>query len=335
MTDLTTTYLGLRLRSPIVASASTFTGELDNLVRLEDAGVAAVVLPSLFEEQLVHESLAVDQLLNTGSHGAEADGYFPALDDYNTGPDQYLNLLERAKQRLRVPVIASLNGVSFGGLIHYARLLQTAGADALELNMYFVAADPDHTSLDVEQQYLDLVAGVRAAIDIPLAVKIGPAFTALAHTARELVGAGADGLVLFNRFYQPDIDLETLEVAPHLVLSTPDELRLPLRWIAILHRRIGASLAATTGVHAAGDVAKVLLAGGDVAMMASALLKYGPEHVAVVEAGLRSWMAAHDYESVEQFRGSLAQRAVPDPEAYERANYMRTILSYTPEGSRR
>src|SRR4051794_9116854 len=327
MTDLTTRYLGLELRSPIVASASPLTGNLRTLHELEAAGVGAVVLPSLFEEQLVHDSLNIDHLLSIGG-GAEAAGYFPALDDYNTGPDHYLDLLERAKEALEIPVIASLNGFSFGGLIHYARLLQTAGADALELNLYFVAADPDHSAADIERQYLDLVAGVRAALDIPLAVKIGPAFTALAHTARSLVEAGAEGLVLFNRFYQPDIDLETLEVAPRLVLSDSDELRLPLRWIAILHQRVAAYLAATTGVHTAEDVAKVLLAGGDVAMMASALLKHGPDHAAEVERDLRTWMDAHDYVSVDQLRGSLAQRSVPDPEAYERANYMRTILSF-------
>ena len=327
MTELTTRYLGLELRSPIVASASPLTGDVQALRELEAAGAGAVVLPSLFEEQLVHESLAVDHLLSTAA-GAEADGFFPALDDYNTGPDHYLDLLERAKEAVDIPVIASLNGVSSGGLIHYARLLQTAGADALELNLYFVAADPDHSGEAIEQQYLDLVAGVRTALDIPLAVKIGPAFTALAHTARRLVEAGADGLVLFNRFYQPDIDLETLEVVPRLVLSDSDELRLPLRWIAILHQRIGAYLAATTGVHTFEDVIKVLLAGGDVAMMASALLKYGPDHVASVERDLRAWMQSHDYASVDQLRGSLAQRSVPDPEEYERANYMRTILSF-------
>ena len=328
MTELATRYLGLDLRSPIVASASPLTGELDALVDLERAGVGAVVLPSLVEEQLVHDSLSLDHLLSVGQAGAETDGYFPELDDYNSGPDHYLNLVEQAKAALDVPVIASLNGVTFGGLIHYARLVQTAGADAVELNLYFVAADPERAAADIEQQYVDLVTGVRAALDVPFAVKIGPAFTSLAHTAAALVDAGADGLVLFNRFYQPDIDLDTLEVVPRLVLSTPDELRLPLRWIAILHRRLAASLACTTGVHTAGDVAKVLLAGGDVAMMASALLQRGPSYVAEVEAGLRAWMADHDYASVDQLRGSLAQQAVPDPEAYERANYMRTILSY-------
>ena len=330
MTDLTTEYLGLRLRTPLVASSSPLTGNLDDLRRLEDAGASAAVLPSLFEEQIEHEALEVDRLLATGAESfGEALSYFPELDDYNTGPDHYLELVREAKAALGIPVIGSLNGASPGGWVDYARLIQEAGADALELNLYLVAADPDATAASLEARYLELVRAVKASLSIPLAVKIGPYFTALAHTARELVGAGADGLVLFNRFYQPDLDLETLDVLPRLVLSTSEEARVPLRWIALLHGWIRASLAATTGIHTHEDALKALLAGADVTMLASALLEAGPGHLGVVERGMVNWMAEREYASVRQLRGSVSRHAAEDPTAFERANYMKTLTAYS------
>jgi len=296
---------------------------------LDDAGVGAVVLPSLFEEQLVHDQLAVDDMLESGAGTSpEASGYFPELDDYNTGSDRYLGLLSRASGSLSVPVIASLNAVSPGSWVHYAHLLQNAGAAALELNLYYLSADPDRTAGEVEATSIELVAEVAGAVDVPVAVKLGPYYTALANFAGRVEGAGAGGLVLFNRFYQPDLDLEELDVRPRLVLSTPDDLRLPLRWTAILRPQLRCSLAATTGVHGHEDVLRVLLAGADVAMMASALLRNGPGHVGTVLADVDRWMAEHDYESVEQLKGSVSHAAVPDPTAYERSLYLKTVLSY-------
>jgi len=328
--DLSTTYLGLSLRAPVAASSCPLTHELSDLRALEDAGVGAVVLPSLFEEQLTAEAMEIHHWMESGTEThAEARNYFPELPGYDTGPDSYLELVRGAKAALDVPVIASLNGTTPGGWIRHARLIEEAGADALELNLYTVAADPEDTGTGLEARYLELVRAVREAVRIPLAVKLSPFFTALAHVARELVAAGADGLVLFNRFYQPDLDLDALEVTPHLVLSTPDELRLPLRWIAILHSRVPASLAATTGVHRAEDVLKVLLAGADAAMMASALLQHGPGHVRRVLADVASWMAEREYASVRQLVGSLSQRAAPDPSAFERAQYMKTLLTWS------
>ncbi len=330
MTDLRTQYLGLALRSPIVASSSPLTAETSSLRQLEDAGVAAVVLPSLFEEQIEAESLEVDRWFETGSESfAEALSYFPALGDYDTGPDHYLELVHQAKQTLGIPVIGSLNGVSPGGWIDHARLIEQAGADALELNLYLVAADPATSAQSIEADHRELVASMAASVEIPIAVKLGPFFTAFAHTARELVGAGASGLVLFNRFYQPDLDLERFDVVPRLSLSTPEELHVPLRWIGLLHGQIDCSLALTTGVHGAEGVAKALLAGADVAMMASALLQYGPAHVQRVERRLVEWMEQHETHSVSQLRGSVSQRSVADPAAYERANYVRTLRSYS------
>jgi dihydroorotate dehydrogenase (fumarate) len=329
-TDLTTSYLSLRLHSPLVASASPLTGSVDSLRALEAAGVGAVVLPSLFEEQIAHESLQVHALLSTGmdSH-PEAASYFPELDTYNTGPVGYVRHLQAAKAALTVPVIASINGSSPGGWLRYARMLQEAGADAIELNVYRVATNPDTSGRLVEEEVVETVAQVRDAVTVPLAVKLGPHFSSFAHLAVRLAEAGANGLVLFNRFYQPDIDLETLAVSPHLVLSTSDELRLPLRWIAILHGRIEKlSLAATTGIHSGRDVAKALLAGADVTMMASALLRNGPDHLGAVELELREWMERHELASVEQLKGSVSQEAVADPAAFERANYMRTLTTY-------
>jgi len=328
--DLSTDYLGLSLGGPIVASSSPLTGNLDDLRRLEDAGAAAVVLPSLFEEQLEAESLAVHRMLETGAESqGEASGYFPELDDYDLGPDSYLDLIRRAKESLAIPVIASLNGTSTGGWVRYAQDLEAAGADALELNLYLVAADPTLDATAIEARERTLVAAVRDAVRLPLAVKISPFFTALAHTARELAASGADGLVLFNRFYQPDLDLESLAVTPRLVLSSRDELRLPLRWIGILHGRVKASLAATTGIHEAEDALKVLLAGAHVAMMASALLERGPAHLSLVRRGLSDWLEAHEYSSVRQLCGSVSQGASEDPAAFERANYLQTLRSWS------
>lgn len=331
MTDLSTTYLGLQLRTPLVASSSPLTSTPDGVRKLADAGISAVVLPSLFEEQLAHEAATLDELLWLGSgSSAEAEGYFPALDDYNTGPERYLRLVLDAKNAVDVPVIASLNGSTFGGMATFARQLESSGADAIELNIYMVAADPETTAFDLEQRYIDIVATVRDAVDVPLAVKVSPFFTALAHTARSFVAAGADGLVMFNRFYQPDIDIQSLTVGPHLVLSSPQELRLRLRWLAIVRPLVEASLAATGGVHDAADVAKALLVGADVTMMASVLLRRGPDHVGVVERELTEWMADHEYESVRQLRGSMSQSSVPDPEAFERAGYLKELLSFKP-----
>ena len=328
MADLRTRYLGLDLQSPLVASSSPLTGTLDGLRRLEAAGAGAVVLPSLFEEDLAEETRQVDALRATGATGAEARAGYPDQAGYGAGPAAYLALVTQAKQALSIPVMASLNGVSRGGWVRYASRLEQAGADALELNIYYVSSRPGQSGGEVEWHYLDVVRAVRGAIGIPLAVKLSPYFSSLANLAGQLVEAGANGLVLFNRFYQPDLDIEAMEVLPALELSSSAELRLPLRWIAILHRRWGISLAASTGVHTAEDVAKVLLAGADVAMMTSALLRNGPDHLRPVETRLRDWMDGHRYETIEQLRGQLSQRSVPDPAAFERANYLKTLASH-------
>jgi dihydroorotate dehydrogenase (fumarate) len=328
--DLSTRYLGLELRNPIVPSASTLSSRIDNLKRLQDAGASAIVMQSLFEEQIEHEELQIHRVLETGSESfAEALSYFPEMEEYNTGPDEYLRHLELTKRELEIPVIGSLNGVSDGGWIRYAKLIQDAGADALELNVYFVAADPDMTGEQVERRYLDLVAAVRASVSVPLAVKVGPYFSSMGHVAMRLVEAGADGLVLFNRFFQPDIDLETLSVDPTLHLSTSEECRLPLRWIAMLYGRVKASLAATSGVHTWEDAVKLLLAGADVTMMASALFTHGPEHLATVLAGVQRWLDEREYASVEQMKGSVSQVNVADPVAFTRSNYMQMLVSFT------
>jgi len=330
MADLRTRYLGLELANPVVPSASTLSSRIDTLKRLQDAGAAAVVMQSLFEEQIEHEEIEIDRMLEAGTNSfPEAITYVPELEDYNIGPDAYVRHLEQTKEELEIPVIGSLNGASKGGWVRHAKLIRDAGADALELNIYYVAADPNLTSAEVEQRYIDLVAAVRSSVEIPLAVKVGPFFSSMANMARRLVEAGADGLVLFNRFLQPDIDLETLGVDPTLHLSTSEELRLPLRWIAILRGRVDASLAATTGVHTWEDAMKLILAGADATMMASALFKHGPEHVRTVVDGIRTWLDEHEYASVEQAKGSVSQAACPDPVAFERANYMRALVSFT------
>jgi dihydroorotate dehydrogenase (fumarate) len=327
MVELHTRYLGLDLRSPLVASASPLTGSLDGLRRLEAAGAAAVVLPSLFQEQLTEEAGQVGRLLEDGAERLSAA---LALDDDNAGPSGYLALVEKARAALQVPVMASLNGVSPGAWVEHATLLEEAGADALELNIYSVSSSPRVPGAEVERRYLELVGSVRQTVGIPLAVKLSPYFSSVANLAHRLVQAGADGLVLFNRFYQPDLDLDSMEVTPRLVLSTSEELRLPLRWIAILHREVPASLAASTGVHSAEDAVKVLMAGADVAMMTSALLRNGPEHLAAVEAGLRDWLEEHGMATVGHLRGLRSQRSVRDPVAWERANYI-TMLSGYPD----
>jgi len=328
--DLGTRYLGLALQAPWVASSSPLTGNLDDLRRLEDAGAAAVVLPSLFEEEISHHALELDRMLAVGSDSfGEATSYFPTLEDRDVGPDRYLDLIAAAKQSLGIPVIASLNGATPGGWLDYARDIEAAGADGLELNLYFVAADPTQTAAEIEARDRAIVAQVRDSIGLPISVKLSPFFTSLAHTARELVAAGANGLTLFNRFDQPDLDIERLEVVPRLVLSHSYELLLPLRWVGILRSRIDASIAASTGVHCAEDVLKVILAGADVAMVASGALERGPAVFAEIARGVRTWMEEREYASVAQMRGSVGQHAVADPAAYERGNYVRTLRSWS------
>ena len=328
--DLSTTYLGLPLRSPLVASSGPLTARVDSLRALEQAGIAAVVLPSLFEEQVEYEDLEADRLSDLGADSnPEASGYFPDLGEFESVADRYLRHVEEAKRALSIPVLASLNGVSPGGWLRYAQLIEEAGADALELNLYEIATDIKVSGRVVEDAEVDLVAQVRDSISIPLSVKIGPYYSAVGHQGARLLEAGADGLVLFNRFYQPDIDPETRKVAPALVLSSSAELRLPLRWTAILSGRVEGSLAVTTGVHTGADAARCLLAGAEVAMMTSALVMNGPGHVAVVERELVEWAVESGFESVDQLRGSVSQRHVADPAAFERANYMATLTGFT------
>ena len=329
--DLRTRYLGLELAHPVVASASPLTGSIDSLKRLQDAGIAAVVLKSLFEEQIEHDEMSASNLMDYGAElSPEAHGFFPEM-RYSTGPDTYLQLIAEAKRALRVPVIASLNGHTPGGWTSIARQFQEAGADAIELNVYFLAASVEDTSAAVEKRYVELVESVTRQVSIPVAVKVAPYFSAMANMAARLTKAGARGLVLFNRFLQPDILLDELEVAPHLVLSTSDELRLALRWIAILRGRVDASLAATGGAHTPEDVLKLLLAGADCVMLASSLLTRGPSHVGALVKGIEAWMSEREYTSVAQMKGSLSQQSCPDPDAFERANYMKTLKSYTSE----
>jgi len=327
--DLGTTYLGFELRSPLVASASPLGQRVESLRRLEAAGAGAVVLPSLFEEQIEHDELQIHGALEVGAEcHAEALSYLPEFEDYNTGSEAYLRHLEATKRELSIPVIGSLNGISLGGWVAHARRIEDAGADALELNIYFVAGDPDEPGEAVERRYVQLVEAVRAEITIPLAVKIGPFFSSVGHVARRLVDAGADGLVVFNRFMQPDIDLQTLAVDPSLRLSSSAELLLPLRWIAILRGRVEASLASTTGVHTADDAIKMLLVGADVVMVASALLRNGPDYLADLIDGVRGWLEEHGYSSVEQAKGSMSQRNVANPIAFARANYAQAVTSF-------
>jgi dihydroorotate dehydrogenase (fumarate) len=327
--DLSTTYLGLNLRSPLVASASPLWDSVENIQRAEEAGAGAVVLFSLFEEQIrrERESMHYYMQYGTDSH-AEATTYFPEPEEYHAGPQQYLDLISRAKQATRIPIIASLNGTSIGGWTRFARRMEDAGADALELNVYYIPTAADMTAEEVERTYLDILTTVKGAVKIPVAIKLSPFFSNMAHITKRLDDAGADALVLFNRFYQPDIDLETLEVVPHVLLSTPQDLRLPLTWIGILFGKLRADLAATSGVHTGEDAVKLILAGATVTMMTSALLKHGVGHTRTVEQGLREWMTAHEYESVQQMRGSVSQMHAEDPSAFERAQYMRALTTY-------
>lgn len=327
--DLSTKYLGLELPNPLVASSSPLSRDVANVRKMEDAGLAAVVMFSLFEEEIQHEALELDHHLDFGSHSfAEALNYFPEHDEYDVGPDSYLEQVIALKKAVDIPVIASLNGTTTGGWIEYARLIEEAGADALELNVYYMPTNAEESGLDVEDRYLDILSMVKQSIEIPVAVKLSPFFSSLAHFARQLDQSGASALVLFNRFYQPDIDLENLEVYPHVLLSTPQAMRLPLRWIAVLHRQVFADLAASSGIHTAEDVLKTLMVGADVTMMTSALLKYGIDYARIVLRGVEEWLEEHDYESVEQMKGSMSHRNCADPAAFERANYMKALSIY-------
>jgi dihydroorotate dehydrogenase (fumarate) len=329
MTDLSTTYLGLKLKNPLVASASPLTKKIDSAQRLEQAGIGGIVMYSLFEEQIIHESLELDHYLTRGTNSfAEAQTYLPDLGTYNMGPDKYLDHLSALKKAVSVPVISSLNGVSKGGWVKYARHMQDAGADALELNMYYLSADPDLTGKELEETYVELVSEVKSAIGIPLAVKLSPSITSLPNFARKLAEAGADGLVLFNRFYQPDIDLDQLEIVPTLELSSSKDLLLPLRWISILYGKVGVDFALTSGVHNAADVLKAMMAGAKAAMLASVILQSGYECIPAILKDLEAWMQERDYKSITQMQGSMSQKSVNEPAAIERANYIRILNSF-------
>ncbi len=333
--NITTNYLGLTLRSPLVASASPLSESLDNIKRMEDAGAGAVVLFSLFEEQIRQERQTMHHFMTYGTEShSEAVSYFPEPDEYHTGPQQYLQLIRRAKEAVNIPIIASINGSSIGGWTGFARRMEEAGADALELNVYYIPTDVYLTGQQVEQTYIDILKAVKSSVKIPVAMKLSPFFSNFAHMAHDLDAAGADALVMFNRFYQPDIDIETLEVTPHVILSTPQALRLPLTWIGILYGRVKASLAGTSGVHTSDDAVKLILAGANVTMMTSALLKNGIDHIRTVEHGLQQWMNDHDYKSVDQMRGAVSQMNAEDPSAFERAQYMRALTNYVPFNKR-
>ena len=329
--NLTTNYLGMMLKNPIVASSSPLSHSVDSIRRLEDAGAAAVVMYSLFEEQIGFDSYYIDYHLTQGIDSyAEAISYFPDMQSYNVGPDEYLNLIRRAKEAVNIPIIGSLNGASVGGWTDYATLIEEAGADALELNVYYLPANTGIKGSDVEALYLDILTAVREVVTIPVAIKLSPFFSSIANMASCLSEQGADGLVLFNRFYQPDFDLENLEVAPRLVLSNSNELRLPLRWVAILYGRVNADLAITSGVHTSQDVIKGLMAGAKVTMMASELLQNGVRRIGQVLNEVVTWLTEREYESVTQMIGAMSQKHCAEPAAFERANYMKMLQSYRP-----
>jgi len=329
--DLTTSYLGMTLRTPLVPSASPLSDAIDSIKRMEDAGAAAVVLYSLFEEQLTSDRFELHHHLTQGTESfAEALTYFPEPTEFHLGPEGYLNHIRTAKDAVDIPIIASLNGDSIGGWTNSAAQIQQAGADALELNVYCIPTDMEQTAEAIEQTYLDILTAVRSVVTIPVALKLGPFFSNMARMARRLDDAGADALVLFNRFYQPDIDLELLEVRPHVLLSTPQAMRLPLTWIGILYGRIRASMAATSGIHEAEDVLKLLMAGADVTMLCSVLLQRGIDHIRVIERGVREWMERHEYESVRQMQGSMSQKNCANAAAFERAHYVSALHSYRP-----
>lgn len=326
--DLTTSYLGLNLRNPIVASSTPLSRDLDGIRRLEDAGAAAVVMPSLFEEEIEQESQFINEVLNSGTESySEAISYLPEHDKHLIGPDEYLKTIQKAKDCVGIPIIASLNGVSAGGWMKYARLVEQAGADAIEINLYYLITDVERTSQSVEQSYMHAVRSVRKRVNLPIAVKLPQFFTALPNLARDLAREKVEGLVLFNRFYQPDFDLEKMEVVPSLAFSRSDDLRLPLRWTAILYGRVPIDLAITTGVHTHIDVLKSVMAGANVAMMASELLERGTGRIHEILGEIARWMDEHEYESIQQMRGSMSQQNVRDPGAFERANYMKVLHS--------
>lgn len=329
--DLTTKYMGMTLKNPIVASSSPLSHKVEGVKRLEDAGAAAVVMYSLFEEQINSESYYLDYYLGQGIDSfGESLSYFPEMAGYNIGPDDYVDLIRKVKEAVGIPIIGSLNGISTGGWIDYACLIEEAGADGLELNVYYVPTSIDMKGSEVEDIYVEILRDVKRVVRIPVAMKLSPFFSSTAHVANRLAQAGADALVMFNRFYQPDFDLENLEVVPHLVLSGSDELRLPLRWVAILYGQVDADLAITSGIHAGPDVLKALMAGARVAMMASELLKNGIQRIDEILQEMVRWMEDHEYTSVEQMIGSMSQRHVVEPAAFVRANYMKTLASYRP-----
>lgn len=324
--DLTTDYLGLALKNPLMPGASPLVNQLDHVRRLEDSGAAAIVMHSLFEEQITSQQLAeFAHTENPAESFAEATSYFPRMEDYAVGPDRYLQQISTIKEKVAIPVIGSLNGISTGGWIDYARLIQQAGADALELNVYYIATDPSEPGTAVEQRTLDVLAAVKAAVSIPVAVKLSPFFSSPGHFIKQLDQAGASGVVLFNRFYQPDIDIEELEASHKLDLSNSTELRLRLRWAAVLHGHINGSIALSGGVHTVEDVVKAIMCGANAVQVVSALLKYGPSHLASMLGGLKHWMEDHEYESISQMRGSMSLRNCPDPAVYERANYLKVL----------
>jgi dihydroorotate dehydrogenase (fumarate) len=327
--DLSTTYLGLKLKSPLVASSSPMCADVGNIRRLEDSGAAAVVLPSLFEEQIDQENNELDRFIEQAAEiGAESISHFPEMGGRVMGPDTYLAHIAKCKQAVKIPVIASLNGTTPGGWLDYAKKMAQAGADALELNIYHIPVSADVTGDQVEQRYVDLVKAVKAAVKIPVAVKLGPYFSSMANMAQKLDATGIDGLVLFNRFYQPDYDLESLEVVPNLILSNSHELLLRLHWIAVLYGSVKADMALTGGVHCATDVVKAMMAGAKVAMMTSALLKRGISYLDTITTELLVWMGEHEYDSIRQMQGSMSRNAVPQPKAFERANYVKVLSSY-------
>lgn len=327
--NLTTNYLGINLRTPLVPSASPLTEKIDNVKRMEDAGAAAVVFHSLFEEQVRLDRHDLQYYLDQGTESyAESLTYFPEHADFKVGPEAYLEHLAQAKKAVAIPIIGSLNGTTFGGWMKYAHEIEQAGADAIELNIYSIPSDPEQSAEDIESSYLTILATIKAQVKIPVALKLSPFFTNFAQFARRADHAGANALVLFNRFYQPDIELETLEISPNILLSTPMAMRLPMRWIAMLYGRIGANLAATSGIHRATDALKMLMAGADVTMLCSILLRRGIEYLKVIEREMSEWMEEHEYDSVEQLKGSMSQEHCPDPTAFERAQYMRALSTY-------
>ncbi|EAM51287.1 dihydroorotate dehydrogenase-like protein [Crocosphaera watsonii WH 8501] len=330
--DLTTTYLGMTLKSPlVVGSCAPLTEDIDNIKRMEDAGAAAVVLHSFFEEQLRREQLELHHHLTYGTESfAEALSYFPEPEIFHIGSEEYLEHIRISKEELDIPVIASLNGSTLGGWLDYSQQIEQAGADALELNIYYVPTDLDIPGGEIEQNYLDILKAVKSEINIPVAIKLSPYFSNIANMTKRLGEAGADGLVLFNRFYQPDIDLNNLEVYPNVLLSTPQSLRLPMRWIAILYGKIEADLASTSGIHHASDVIKMVMAGAKITQVVSALLRHGIHYLATLEEAIQKWMEENEYESIQQMQGSLSQLNCPDPTAFERSQYMKALQTYAP-----